>query len=493
MAFYLRKGFNFGPVRLNLSKGGVGISGGITGARVGISPRGAYIHGGRKGVYYRKYARKGGSRSEGWSRSDQSAGPAGDFYDRNLTAEPYQGHYLAPGGTVEVFVDTGACYPSPVRRRPPAAIRAPELPGSLWMVFLGLIPGLMLLFAAYSGWIGHGYFSLGLFLALAGASGHIMVYRMNRRAMDLLTELRLVLDRMDSSARDAPGYEPSSRGTSSQDASSRGTSSRDASSRGTYVHRRPATDASDKERTTHAIKLNKILDDISGFRGRQKKWLVFHGGYHLVEAFAESPDFVPWEAVSRFEKQSVLRDQELDELHIALFQRRFDVLARDHHISADEEAHLLDLAARLKLGEAQIGEEQDTLAVLSEIRKENESFPEEAASPVRLSPGEKCYSVVSGRLLKEKVQQYRTINRIRHKYIGYEIELEGTICLTDRRILIIADGSRSYLLKRILDVVLSLEDATVRLVLDGRKSPVILTTERPAIFAARLQHLIKEE
>jgi hypothetical protein len=60
MSFYLRKHFEVGPVRLNLSKGGLGVSGGVTGARIGLSPRGAYVHGGRHGIYYRKYAKKAG-------------------------------------------------------------------------------------------------------------------------------------------------------------------------------------------------------------------------------------------------------------------------------------------------------------------------------------------------------------------------------------------------------------------------------------------------
>jgi hypothetical protein len=54
MGFYLRKGFNFGPMRLNLSRSGLGASFGVTGARIGVGPRGSYIHLGRGGLYYRQ-------------------------------------------------------------------------------------------------------------------------------------------------------------------------------------------------------------------------------------------------------------------------------------------------------------------------------------------------------------------------------------------------------------------------------------------------------
>src|ERR1700722_16507315 len=54
MGFYIRKGFNFGPLRLNLSRSGLGASFGVKGARIGIGPRGRYIHLGRGGLYCRQ-------------------------------------------------------------------------------------------------------------------------------------------------------------------------------------------------------------------------------------------------------------------------------------------------------------------------------------------------------------------------------------------------------------------------------------------------------
>jgi hypothetical protein len=55
MGFYLRKSLSFGPIRLNFSKAGVGISAGVKGARIGVNARGRrYIHAGRYGVYYRQ-------------------------------------------------------------------------------------------------------------------------------------------------------------------------------------------------------------------------------------------------------------------------------------------------------------------------------------------------------------------------------------------------------------------------------------------------------
>ena len=53
MGFYMRKSINFGGVRFNFSKLGIGASVGVKGFRIGTSPRGNYIHMGRNGIYYR--------------------------------------------------------------------------------------------------------------------------------------------------------------------------------------------------------------------------------------------------------------------------------------------------------------------------------------------------------------------------------------------------------------------------------------------------------
>jgi hypothetical protein len=55
MAFYFRKSLRLGPLRVNLSKRGVGASIGVKGARVGIDAGGReYIAGGRDGLYVRE-------------------------------------------------------------------------------------------------------------------------------------------------------------------------------------------------------------------------------------------------------------------------------------------------------------------------------------------------------------------------------------------------------------------------------------------------------
>lgn len=62
MGLYLRKSVRVGPLRFNLSKGGIGVSAGIKGFRVGTGPRGNYVHMGAGGIYYRATIPSGATR-----------------------------------------------------------------------------------------------------------------------------------------------------------------------------------------------------------------------------------------------------------------------------------------------------------------------------------------------------------------------------------------------------------------------------------------------
>lgn len=54
MGIFFRKSLSLGPVRVNFTKSGVGMSAGVRGFRAGVNSRGkSYIAGGRHGIYFR--------------------------------------------------------------------------------------------------------------------------------------------------------------------------------------------------------------------------------------------------------------------------------------------------------------------------------------------------------------------------------------------------------------------------------------------------------
>jgi len=80
MAWFLRKSFRLGPLRLNLSKRGLGASVGMKGLRADVDASGKpYVAGGREGIYFRERVptgdttptpqelpRRGGSSTVAW-------------------------------------------------------------------------------------------------------------------------------------------------------------------------------------------------------------------------------------------------------------------------------------------------------------------------------------------------------------------------------------------------------------------------------------------
>lgn len=61
MGFSFRKSFKAGPIRLNLSRSGLGVSTGVKGFRVGVGPRGSYASASAGGFTYRKNLSAGSS------------------------------------------------------------------------------------------------------------------------------------------------------------------------------------------------------------------------------------------------------------------------------------------------------------------------------------------------------------------------------------------------------------------------------------------------
>ena len=91
MPFQIRKSVRAGPFRFNFSRGGVGVSVGVKGLRIGTGPRGHYVHAGMNGIYYR--ASLGASKKH--QRNDQDV-------DRGESAPE-----LIPGSVEMVEIDSG--------------------------------------------------------------------------------------------------------------------------------------------------------------------------------------------------------------------------------------------------------------------------------------------------------------------------------------------------------------------------------------------------
>jgi hypothetical protein len=126
MAWRFRKSIKLGPLRLNLSKSGIGTSIGVRGFRVGQDAKGrsytaASIPG--TGLYSRTYSSQG--KTAGESAAGLPGAPQGQASGKEIPVGPLILAFMAGGLAVSVLMPR-ATVPPPVT--PPAAVSAPVAP-----------------------------------------------------------------------------------------------------------------------------------------------------------------------------------------------------------------------------------------------------------------------------------------------------------------------------------------------------------------------------
>jgi hypothetical protein len=419
MGFFIRKAFKAGPLRFNLSKGGVGVSAGVTGARVGLNRNGAYLYGGRHGLYYREQLK---------SRRKNKEQPSS---------------YTGTGrtGTSDIFVDTGVTFPPVydlIEIYPYPDLQ--EISGMhknplLWVLFLSSFAAPLLLADISELW------GIPAFFALILLFGFFKDRRWRKKGKAMV-ELSVqsfeenpksfTLDEMNRYIENAPDK---------------------------YI--------------------NRFLPDL---------YIV------MIQIALEKQDDDHIFAFNKFEKQIPVADTFIDQTKKAILTRRLDAVLEDHLLTVEEENEIRDLIDKLYLDDDFIFEELQYLDLASTVRKEIESDLTEVPSSIPLVRGEVCYGEYENiKLLEERVLNRFQKNRIRYRELGYEVQLEGTLTITDRRMVLTGNGSREYRLNQVLDIITDLETNIIELVIANRKSPVYITGQMPMLISTRLEKIIHEQ
>lgn len=418
MGFYIRKGFRAGPIRFNLSKGGIGVSAGVKGARIGIGPRGTYVAGGRGGLYVREYLGGQGSSPSRWRSSTASLG----------------------GGSASVmdeFVDTGAAFPSRVRPSDLQLVEIPIVPSprspAVYLVF-GTV---FLLYAVVNSQDNPVIPSL-ISLVLLGI-GAFMLFR-NARTKKAVSVADSVLHRWRQELEE------------------------------------------DK-----APVFDEVPTEIKKALWQVQKGFSLRAGRLFMASFLTNR--IDNQVLNAHLARIGLTEGEALSLKCQIFIDYFNHCIEDMILDEDEENQLKNIAGRLGIPREKISAEVEAIKYLSSIRKQSEE-PLRAIDPgIPLPKNEVCYFASKVRVLKEKILQTRTQNGVKIKTRGHETECEGTAYLTNRRVLIVANGTKSYPFGKILDHVLNLESNILEMVVDGRKTPILLSMPSLAPFASKLERL----
>lgn len=408
MGFYLRKSFRMGPVRLNLSKSGLGASIGVKGARVGITSRGrAYVHAGRGGLYVREYL--GGSAARSL--------PVG------ARAEP-----------VTLYEDTGVTYaPTAIASDRTALSRLDlETPThAVWPYLLLPLGGLLLLMLSLGdGGVAHPVgFGLGLTMALVWP---IPMWRALRR-----NRARLVPGRVLAPA---------------------------------IAEGRPLSD--DELEAVRAALRDPHLTAAARRTVLERGYL--DAARKIVDDGAVTPDEI--RLLEQLEAELGDDTGFCRRARADAFRGLYLRAVADHDLSEEEERELEHVREALRVPEADVAAELETLRRLGEIRRirDGQLPVVDPSKPLRAS--EVCHFEAPGRLLKEK--NLRTFQRdgVKYRVRGLTIDKEGTLFITNKRVLLVHAGTSSVRMDRILDVEVDVDRNLIRITKDGTKSPTLVTT-----------------
>ncbi len=445
MAYYIRKAFKSGPVRMNLSKGGIGLSLGVTGARVGINSRGAYIHGGRHGLYYREHI--------GRNRKKKSVKPSfvtdnsGNTFSLQSTTE-------TSTSTVNLFRDTGETLGRPLWKK------NPRVPLPVWsqppimpkhMMALAVVAAIFFLIGLTTPGASLSILNLLILVALGGAAVHGLIAR--KKCESVVNSLLQI-------------FTANSLGNTSEN------------------HLQNAK--------TKTLDIREIVAAAtSDIRKKPAAWLAWSAAeiHFIVTSEAIRSENISLKtALETLDEHLPLVASGRNHLRQALIGAAIDDLLEDHLLSEEEEIAAQSLLDESGLGAEVLDREYHLIAHYSKTREAIAEPIKPIDAGVSLVRGEVAYNrFESARVLNERVLERFQRDNVSYRVLGYEIELEGSAVITDRRLMIVGRGAREYRLNSIHHIYADVEAGVVELVIRERQTPIIITVNEPLLFASRLE------
>ena len=416
MGFYLRKSFRAGPIRFNLSKSGIGVSAGVTGARVGLSPGGrAYVHGGRGGLYYRKSLGGGRGRAPGAEGGLPGAAR------------------LAGAGAVELTEDTGVTYGA-VREQERTPDAAPE----------PIRPPTPL----------YGWLVLAVAAGVAGVAGAGLLLPSLWPAGVAAAAVFAAVAALGAAAR---------KRTAAGDAYGRLLDERAGSAEPATGEERSAIDAARAD--------PRLTDADARYFGKRAYRTL------LEKATAEGADDPGvFERLAELETLAGLDPAFGRRARLDAYSRAHVEAVSDHDLTEAEERALERARTALGLSDEDVADELALIDRLRELRAIRGGDLPVVDPAAKLSSREVCHLESEGRLLKRRLLRSFSRDGQRYKVRGYVIDKEGALLVTSRRVALIHRGVTSFPIGKILDVEVDHDRRLLILTRDDVATPAYLTT-----------------
>jgi len=211
----------------------------------------------------------------------------------------------------------------------------------------------------------------------------------------------------------------------------------------------------------------------------------------VVRKYIDKLDINTKNRILKLKDYIQMSDETFRSVKVRTFKQVFDEYMEDHLLEEDEERILSNFATNLDLSDSDIQEELRSIEIMSQIRKEMNSELSPIPTDIKLQKSEDCFYSAEARILKKKILKTQTIQGTKLKHVGYIIEKEGTVYLTNKRILMVSEGTSTIKLEKVFDVTAIPEANIVELVVDGRKTPIIFTLHGAMALATKIEKTIE--
>ncbi|WP_291786421.1 DUF4236 domain-containing protein [Cecembia sp.] len=169
-------------------------------------------------------------------------------------------------------------------------------------------------------------------------------------------------------------------------------------------------------------------------------------------------------------------------------------LISDHQLTSTEESFIQEVESKWNLPQEAFTEEQKLISQFKNLREIQFQGLPEVNFTRDLVKGEKPFFEGEGRLLNLRTLNTWQQDRVRYKEMGYVLDMEGRLRISNR-VLEIQDeqNTRTYAIRLVDDIHLSVEEGVVEVFLSNRKNPLVISSPLLFEFAGILNRVSEME
>ena len=215
------------------------------------------------------------------------------------------------------------------------------------------------------------------------------------------------------------------------------------------------------DKSIYEALLDKILDDKYISDEEKKRILIFEALSELDESFK-------------------------NDVKIDLFRSYYLEAISDRIITKEEIATIKNLIVGLKIDKELI---KDEINIVKEIiRMQKLSLPLNSIQtvPIKIQKSETPYYSNSAKVLTR-----RKANRHSDSDYEYSVKRDGTIVITNKRVLIVDQGKTSVKISDVVDVDVDLDTKTIIITKESSSKPVLIQCDEP-LYAGRIIDLLAQ-